>query len=287
MQPPSVSVMLRRDLLAASVAVGLVTRAAAEPAATPFDGSTVKRLARESAAAAFKPADRSLPDSLAKLDYDAYRTLRFDPAQSLWRGAGLPFEAQFFHRGWLYPDRVDIFEVIDGTARPVVYRPDMFTFGPGIAKPNSDLGFAGFRLHAPINRPDYYDEVCVFLGASYFRAVAKREGYGLSSRGLSLKPATRAARSSRPSAASGSNARRTAPTASLSMPCSTARAAPAPCASPSGPVTPRSWTWRPRYTRASTSTKWASATPPACSTSPPATAPASTTTAAPYTIPTD
>ena len=188
MQLPSTPALLRRDLLAASIGVGLVGRAAAaEPGPTPFDGGTVKRLARESAAAAFKAADRSLPEAVSKLEYDAYRSIRFDPAQSLWRGAGLPFEAQFFHRGWLYPDRVDIFEVLDGTARPIAYRPDMFTFGAGIARPGGDLGFAGFRLHAPINRPDYYDEICVFLGASYFRAVAKHEGYGLSSRGLSLK----------------------------------------------------------------------------------------------------
>ena len=188
MQPPPGSVILRRELLATSLAAGLITRAAAaEPGATAFDGGTVKRLARETAAAAFKPADRALPESLSKLEYDAYRTLRFDPAQSLWRGAGLPFEAQFFHRGWLYADRVDIFEVVNGSARPIAYRPDMFTFGAGIPRPTGDLGFAGFRLHAPINRPDYYDEVCVFLGASYFRAVAKHEGYGLSSRGLSLK----------------------------------------------------------------------------------------------------
>jgi glucans biosynthesis protein len=48
------------------------------------------------------------------------------------------------------------------------------------------LGFAGFRIHAPMNRPDYYDEVAVFLGASYFRAIAKNEGYGLSARGLAI-----------------------------------------------------------------------------------------------------
>ena len=51
----------------------------------------------------------------------------------------------------------------------------------------SDLGFAGFRLHAPINRADYFDEVAAFLGASYFRAVAKGQAYGLSARGLALK----------------------------------------------------------------------------------------------------
>jgi glucans biosynthesis protein len=37
-----------------------------------------------------------------------------------------------------------------------------------------------------MNRADYYDEVCVFLGASYFRAVAKGEIYGLSARGLAI-----------------------------------------------------------------------------------------------------
>ena len=46
------------------------------------------------------------------------------------------------------------------------------------------LGFAGFRIHTPLNRPDYFDEVCVFLGASYFRAVAKGQEYGLSARGF-------------------------------------------------------------------------------------------------------
>src|SRR5438876_845982 len=36
---------------------------------------------------------------------------------------------------------------------------------------------------------DYYDEVIVFLGASYFRAVGKDEGFGLSARGLGIDTA--------------------------------------------------------------------------------------------------
>ena len=102
--------MLRRRLMAGALAAGLAPRVglrAAEPAAQPFDAQpfdaqTVRTAARALAAAAFQPPDAKLPDALAKLTYDAYRTIRFDPAQSLWRGAGLPFEAQFFHRGWLY-----------------------------------------------------------------------------------------------------------------------------------------------------------------------------------------
>ena len=48
------------------------------------------------------------------------------------------------------------------------------------------LGFAGFRIHAPINKAGLYDEVAAFLGASYFRAVAQGGVYGLSARGLAI-----------------------------------------------------------------------------------------------------
>ena len=64
----------------------------------------------------------------------------------------------------------------------------MFTFGKA-PPPTGDIGYAGFRLHYPLNRTDYFDEVCAFLGASYFRAVAKGQGYGMSARGLAIKTA--------------------------------------------------------------------------------------------------
>src|SRR3954464_7744875 len=167
----------------------MTARAAASAEPTPFDRDTVRRLARERAAGPYGAPDPKLPDAIAKLNYDAYRNIRFDPAQALWRGAGLQFEVQFFHRGWLYPDRVDMYEVADGTARPIAYRPEMFSFGSLGPPPQGALGFAGFRLHGPINRPDYFDEICAFLGATYFRAVAKGQGYGMSARGLAIKTA--------------------------------------------------------------------------------------------------
>ena len=153
----------------------------------PFDRSIVRQMARELAGKPYKAPSDKLPDNLSNIDYDRYRAIRFLPERALWRGEKLPFEAQFFHRGFFYKNRVDIFEVKNGQASKIVYQPDLFSFGdlapPG---PAADLGFAGFRLHAPINKPDYYDEVCVFLGASYFRAVAKGQLYGLSARGLAI-----------------------------------------------------------------------------------------------------
>ena len=144
-------------------------------------------MARELASKPYKAPSDKLPENLRDIGYDKYRAIRFLPERALWRDEKLPFEAQFFHRGFFYKNRVDIFEVKNGQTSKIAYQPDLFSFGD-LAPPSRavDLGFAGFRLHAPINNPDYYDEVCVFLGASYFRAVARGQTYGLSARGLSI-----------------------------------------------------------------------------------------------------
>lgn len=185
-------------LLAAATAVAWSPRwataatpaaAPAPPPGTPFDATTVIDLARALAAKPFEPPDTTLPDELRNLKYDQYRSIRFDTTKALWGGQGTEFQAQFFHRGFLYTSRVDIAQVIGGRAMPIEYVPDLFHFDH-VPKPKIDnLGFAGFRIHAPINRPDYFDEVCAFLGASYFRAVGRDQVYGLSARGLAIKTA--------------------------------------------------------------------------------------------------
>ncbi|WP_157062592.1 glucan biosynthesis protein [Pseudoxanthomonas dokdonensis] len=192
--------MQRRDLIKAGLALPLLRglsalslsgaplAAGALPArGTPFDEQTVPALARRLAAAAYQPPVTALTPSLQRISYDQYRDIRFDPRKAIWRDTPLPFQLQFFHRGFLFKERVDIALVADGIATPLVYSPSQFSFGAAPVPSDQDVGYAGMRIHAPINRPDYFDEICTFLGASYFRAVAKGQNYGLSARGLALK----------------------------------------------------------------------------------------------------
>jgi len=128
-----------------------------------------------------------LPEALRDLDYDAQRTIRFRTERSLWREEAGRFEVQFLHPGPKSPGLVRVFELRDGAVTPFPFSVHLFSYG-SLQAPTSGagLGFSGLRVHAPINRSDYRDEVIVFQGASYFRAVGRRQGYGGSARGLAL-----------------------------------------------------------------------------------------------------
>jgi glucans biosynthesis protein len=157
----------------------------------PFTRSTVAEVARKLAASPFQPRESTLPEILNKLTYDQYRDIRFRPEAAIWAKEGLPFHLQLFHRGFYFKEPVEIALVQDGEARHLAYDPNLFTMGPLVPQPipATDIGFAGLRLHAAINRPDYFDEVAVFQGASYFRSLGQGQVYGLSARGLALKTA--------------------------------------------------------------------------------------------------
>lgn len=156
--------------------------------ATPFSDAVVQNLARELATKQFEPPKADLPKNM-QIDYDQYRNIRFKPELAIWSSEQLPFRIELFHRGFIFADPVKLHVVADGQSRRILYSPDLFTFGSHVQPPADGTltDFSGFRIHAPINRPDYFDEFAVFQGASYFRAIAKGQGYGLSARGLALK----------------------------------------------------------------------------------------------------
>jgi periplasmic glucans biosynthesis protein len=153
----------------------------------PFIFANVQQLARERAAKEYRPPPQNLPAALANLTYDQYRDIRFRPASALWHGQSL-FEVQFFHRGYRVRQRVNIYEVTAAGAGLVEYSPRLFTFGRLLKPPklSTDVGFAGFRVHYPLQTPSYKDELLVFLGASYFRVLGRNQHYGASARGLAI-----------------------------------------------------------------------------------------------------
>lgn len=153
----------------------------------------VSARAKELAANKFSPPQRDDNGALSELDYQQYRAINFRAERALWRDHGL-FEVQFFHPGFLYRHPVAMREVnSDGIIRKIPFSTDQFEYRQGAAdtaaKIEGSPGFAGLRIHFPLNSDEYKDEIAVFLGASYFRLVGPGHTYGLSARGLAIDTA--------------------------------------------------------------------------------------------------
>jgi glucans biosynthesis protein len=176
-------------LLAFAAIGGLFLGGLLRAAETKFDFETVRARARTLAAQPYVPPTKDrVPEWLRTLSYDDYRIIEFDAAHSLWRKEKLPFQMQFFHPGQLFNRVVAISEIRGGRAEPVAFRKDFFNYHQlKVGDLPDTLGFAGFKLLYPLNRPN--DELGAFLGASYFRMLCAKAFYGLSARGLALDTA--------------------------------------------------------------------------------------------------
>lgn len=160
--------------------------------ALAFSFNDVALRAKRLATAPFKKPSLNLPKELQNLEYEQYQNIRYRPEKVYWRSAKLPFELAFFHRGWHFDQPVKIHEITSEGITEIKFDPGAFDYGASkldARKMHGVSGFAGFRIHFPVNTPKYKDEVLSFLGASYFRALGKGQLYGLSARGLAVDTA--------------------------------------------------------------------------------------------------
>jgi periplasmic glucans biosynthesis protein len=179
-----------------SVAVAMIAAAASahaqERPASPFNRAILVARAEELAKQEYvEPAAAQEPGN--KLSYDQYRAIRFQKGASIWAHQNRTFTLDLFHPGFIFETPVNINLVIGGMGRRVLFKSDLFEYGPEVGAPpqhdEDEAGYSGFRVRAPLNSPDALDEFLVFQGASYFRAVAREQSYGLSARGLAIRTA--------------------------------------------------------------------------------------------------
>ncbi len=180
--------LIRRLFVTISLAL---LAALPQSAFAAFGFEVVADRAQQLAQQDYAAPSNDLPKELKELDYDQYRDIRFKPAQSVWRKQALPFELQLFHPGLYYNAPVKISLVANGRAAPLQFNADFFDYGKNKLDRSKlkNIGYAGFRVHFPLNSTQYKDELLVFQGASYFRALGAGQRYGLSARGVAVDTA--------------------------------------------------------------------------------------------------
>jgi periplasmic glucans biosynthesis protein len=174
--------------LAASLAKAGPTPAAAEPLGkpTPFAADTVVKMAAELASKPFKEPEAPLPSVFSHLTFEQYTAIRRVPGSAIWNNEKLGFSLEPLHRGFVYTTPIGINIVENGMAQKVIYDGANFDFGS--LKPPAalgDLGFSGLRVLRASDQG--FEDVAIFQGATFYRARAHAQPFGLTARGLAVR----------------------------------------------------------------------------------------------------
>ncbi len=169
----------------------------------PTDGisgsfESLVKLARERSKTDPELPEGNLSGIFDGLNYEQYHAIRPESLQLKADNTTVMLDA--LPPGTVFSKPVKLSVIDDGQTFDLRFDPSIFTFDPKHFNPDEvaqfreeplseDLGYSGFSLRAPLNRPDRLDEFIAFQGASYFRGVARGMVYGLSARGLAIDTA--------------------------------------------------------------------------------------------------
>lgn len=187
---PLSKLSFRKGFLSVAVLGGLLVGSIPlEAFAFGFDD--VARRAEELAQQGYRAPETTLPNELRELSHAQYAQIQYKRDRDVWSGGDAPFTLSFIHEGMHYDSAIQLNSIDqEGEVHSFAYNPDDFTYGDlnisDDAKNSDGVGIAGFRINHALNDADRKDEVMVFLGASYFRAVGRGQVYGLSGRGLAV-----------------------------------------------------------------------------------------------------
>ncbi|MDR3495187.1 MAG: glucan biosynthesis protein [Ancalomicrobiaceae bacterium] len=153
----------------------------------PFSRTLLLEEAKKLAAAAYVEPPQ-VAERFANLPFEQYRDIRFRNDKYLWATENRGFQASLLHTGFIYRQMTDVYLVADGQARKIAFSRDLFDYPQSVKPPDDkqDLGFSGFKLRRPGPAPDTWTEFVAFQGATFFRAIAQGQMYGLSARGLAI-----------------------------------------------------------------------------------------------------
>ncbi len=195
--------MNRRDLLTGVAAVALSAASAhaqEQPKPTtppappdlfangsPFTRDGLQDLARTLATRGYEEPKGFLPQAFADLPLDVYRTIQPKPDREIWANESRGFTLNPLPGGFIYRQPMRIGLIEDGAVKMLADEPGWFDFGKA-PQPQGDKPFplSGFTARAPVDRSSELRDVLTFQGATIFRALARGQVFGASSRGLAI-----------------------------------------------------------------------------------------------------
>ncbi len=187
----------RRDVLKGVGAAGLMAALphlapgarAQDAPASAFAPHDLEKRAAALAASAYHEPSTTLPAPFATLNPPQYQAIHARQEAWIWQGGTRGFMIEPLHRGPIFATPVALNTVTNGSVAHIGYTPSQFDFGD-LKVPDglSDLGFSGFAIHY-VDAAGVRHKLAIFQGASFFRAVAPGQHFGITARALSIRTA--------------------------------------------------------------------------------------------------
>lgn len=129
------------------------------------------------------------PAALTRVDQKVFDKLAWHGTVSGWP-VDSRFSLAFQPVGYLYAQGITL-HLVNGTGvETLTFTPQDFSTPASLARRlPARVAAAGINFSYPLNAAHQADEFLSFLGASYFRAVGRRQWWGLSARGLAVNTA--------------------------------------------------------------------------------------------------
>jgi periplasmic glucans biosynthesis protein len=162
---------------------------AAAKAGAQFSRESVLELARSLAKKPFAPPANDLREPFASMTYEQYVGIRLKPGAAVWANDHKGFSLEPLHRSPVFSTRVELYIVENDALKQIVYDQTQFDYGGlKVIDKLPDMGFSGFRVLRAQGEGES-TELALFQGASFFRASAPDQPFGVSARGLSIRTA--------------------------------------------------------------------------------------------------
>lgn len=174
---------------AAANAASEVAAATIAPEANSATAAVFAQVGRQARAIALgsatTPAPAAAPGSLANLGYNAYQSIRYVGQTPPWSGTDF-FRLDFHPAGFVFQQGTRIHLIGDNSSAALHFKPGDFLWPSDLTAPlPSRIPVAGFGVSQSFGggAPETFLD---FRGASYFRAAAPGEPFGLSARGIAI-----------------------------------------------------------------------------------------------------
>ncbi len=156
-----------------------------------FTFAHVQHIAKKLAQKKYEQPTHILAKSLQKLTAEEKASIKHQEHMYLWKNDNLPFVVELLPPGFLLHDSMHISIIEQGQSTPLTVQRQLFT-----AKNDTILHVlpeefeaGGFKILFPLEKPETFQDIASFIGATFFRGFGRQAQGGVFARGVTLNTA--------------------------------------------------------------------------------------------------